>query len=262
MRCEKDSSGESFLEDAPWIQCDRSGFLFSWIVVFFVIYAVGIPILISFVLFWNRRHLHRKTITKTIGFVFEAYKPGFYWWECISFARRFLLLALVSFLEPTSTASVLSILLILIFMFIAQVWLNPFHKPLENWMEITAISSLIVIHVANQLLLSASNISCDLQDKENTSYHEAGLFLVAFNIVVVTIFFVFMLLPTWKSVFRRFIYCTRKVARGSKQRSRVPVQRPTLGDQPWSGFDEMVPFIGHTHSESSFSEDISSSESD
>ena len=82
---------------------------------------------------------------------------------------------------------------------ILQLWLKPFTSPLENWMELGAIASLLIIHIASQYSILTDSI----QLTDISSFSDLSTlqwFILSYDLTVVFLFVVALLLPTWKTL--------------------------------------------------------------
>ena len=107
-------------------------------------------------------------------------------------------------------AAILSILVLLILLLIAQLWLKPFETGIENWLETFAVSALLIVHGAHQIEIIQASFGTESSAQD---------FLFVFNLVVFAIFVFFLLLPTWRGLYLALSSFFHRVERG------VPTRR-------------------------------------
>ena len=64
--------------------------------------------------------------------LFEAYKPEFFYWECLECVRRLSLTGLLVFMYPGSEKQILLAVMICMLWIILYAWLQPYLNPLNN----------------------------------------------------------------------------------------------------------------------------------
>src|SRR3989338_4837918 len=114
-------------EAAPYISCSKalslndSNFFPASImsilsIVMLICFSVGLPVLLISLLFYNKTVLFTQRIRMRLGFLYEAYRVQFFWWETIGFIRRFV------FSVQASYGLSIGAFLVL------QLWLKPLLK--------------------------------------------------------------------------------------------------------------------------------------
>ena len=117
------------------------------VVVFLLFYLVAVPALIYWITVRNKHRLDDPAFRAMFGFVFVGYERDAAWWEVVVLARK---LALVAVLVFASTDKFLLSFFALFVLFVAtaaQLYRQPFTKPLLNRMEafgLFALTPLIV----------------------------------------------------------------------------------------------------------------------
>jgi len=95
--------GKHYLTTDFRIECgvgDWNKFL-AYDVIMILLYPLGVP-LAFFVLLWTNRNRLRSTgVTLALGFLYEAYRPGFWWFELVDMLHKLILTAIL-ILIPSS----------------------------------------------------------------------------------------------------------------------------------------------------------------
>ena len=210
LRCDE----YGYMKSNPWILCSGSiGRTFQILaIVMLIIYTIGLLVLASYLLYREKSQLHEPAIKAQIGFLYEAYREEFFWWEIPSFVRRLVLIVLVIFLPAHSIVHGLSIGGTLIFLMILQQWLKPFRGSLANWMEIFALASLLLLFISNEYLI-ASTSSILLNPEVATQLDSLQKFITAYDSMVSAIFVLALLLPLWGHLRRAVRRCCFRIER-------------------------------------------------
>ncbi len=94
---------KSVLVAEPSIVCDvsedpRYGRLRGLSILFIVLYVVGIPLVVLFLLLWSRRPGPESGVKKLVGesvhFLVEPYKPEYFYWKLVEMLRKVLMVFL------------------------------------------------------------------------------------------------------------------------------------------------------------------------
>src|SRR3990167_9492050 len=166
-------------------------FLFVLAVVMLVLFTLGLPLFFAWLLWFRRKAFLTHESIEWIGFLYVAYKEQFFWWEIWGFARRLILISVITFVEPEK--AVLPVLVVFLVALVAQMWLHPFRYSVENWMEVFSIGSLIVLQIANSISESGVDEAPEISAEMSTVQQ----FIVGFNAAVFLVFIAALLLPMW-----------------------------------------------------------------
>ena len=74
-------------------------------IILLVGFAATIPIGLTFILYYNRKHLYTPSIRVQIGFLYSRYVPGAEWWEIHEVIRKMFLCGLLVYLPATTRAA-------------------------------------------------------------------------------------------------------------------------------------------------------------
>jgi hypothetical protein len=152
LRCESEYVAElgatprSFLVKFPWQTCDRSDPNYSIVwklaAISIVVYTVTVPILSGVLLLVNRKAIlaGSPAVEQWLGGLYDSYKPRFFWYELIYFARKVLLAIFIALLEGTPrSAAIIGLLQIAT---VIQLLLHPFKGAFQNGLEVLALVAL------------------------------------------------------------------------------------------------------------------------
>ena len=145
--CSREPGGEFYLMFAPWKTCSFDDFGYFWgllipSIIFLVIYVFGFPFGIWFIMFRNRNSLDSPRMLKSMGFVYDNFKPSF-WWIEIAFLIRRILLAICAVL-PINIKEEGAMIVITIFLIFFSVT-SPYQNRAEINSEILANSALLLL---------------------------------------------------------------------------------------------------------------------
>ncbi len=110
-----------------------------------LLWVLGFPIAKVHALYTRRNKLEDETTHATYGFIYNGFKPGFYWWEFVADARKILMAAISVFVgnERIYVKTILVILLCLA-SFVLQVGLFRFPASASgtaHWGDLGGVAS-------------------------------------------------------------------------------------------------------------------------
>lgn len=208
----------SYMASFQWIPCDSSGGAFhpafvallSCGIVFFVLYTIGIPAFFSWIMFRHRKTLSKvqhdpptlnavpavsnaKEIEAKYGFLFEAYKTRWFWWEMMWFLRRILLSIAVATLRSYDGYQLAFISIVMFgFMFLHR-FVKPFASQAANVLDLVASAVILLsLSISSQI----SHISGE--SATMTVVLQNLVFLAASSVLLVLVGF--LLLPLAASI--------------------------------------------------------------
>jgi hypothetical protein len=152
LDCERDPRTHLwYAREWPASQCTIHSPLYTLAAVALLIYAFGIPLLMLL----SRRHqLEWPRTQSLLGFMYHSYRAELYYWEVMGFARRLLLVLLLTFV-PDGAASALSVQAMLLVLLVLHLWLEPFAHALDNWAETFALLALTFAHLLHVAISTA-----------------------------------------------------------------------------------------------------------
>ena len=138
------------MESAPQIQCTTdsaaSPYLFQLLlpsIFFVIIYIIGFPVLLWFLMYRNRNRMESPEIETMLGFVYENFKHQFWWFEILLIGRRIVIVTILS-VSPTIFGEE-SVLIILAFFLLLFLFLHPYQERDEVNSEIVSTTSILIL---------------------------------------------------------------------------------------------------------------------
>jgi predicted outer membrane repeat protein len=193
-----EGTGKSYLRADYSIQCGTATHT-SYIVYaafMMLVYPIGIPVLYTYLLRRHRGHLTRsaaataaaavnaqdsrtdKADLKSTKFLWQAYKPQYYYWEVTECIRRVLLTGLVVFIYPNSAAQpVIACIMAAISLFVAL----RFQPHIDSWDGNIYTTGGIVILLSIYLTLL---LKVDVSKEQSEDKDLFSMLLIALNIVI------------------------------------------------------------------------------
>ena len=146
----EEAGGARFLEIAPYIQCtidtSTSPYLLELLLpsVFFgIVYIIGFPVLLWFLMYRNRNRMHSPEIETMLGFVYENFKHKFWWFEILLIVRRVFIVTILS-VAPRIFAEESALLILSFFLFLF-LFLHPYQERDEVNSEIVSTTSILIL---------------------------------------------------------------------------------------------------------------------
>ncbi len=135
FRWSKSRSGVKYLEELPWIMASTSDSEFSSLLIcsacFLVLYVVGIPIMFAVLIFQkNRGHVGE--------FLWENYKPKYFFFELVWLLRRVSLAVVISAVSERSEFKPVLVVGLLGLYSVVQFFTRPFVNGPENVFDLIA----------------------------------------------------------------------------------------------------------------------------
>lgn len=156
-----------------------------------------------------------------LGFLFESYRPEMWWYEIIVFFRRLLLALVIGIVPSSSVFKAFCSFVVLLLSLLIQNWLQPYRTSIENRTEELGLVMLIGTFAAQFFATTSYGTPVE---------HSEILFvmLLCFD----GIFLMFMLVGLIRACIARFKCCTRRTAKGYRQRATREYRRPTRAGDP------------------------------
>lgn len=139
LKCIEQSDGTWVMQSSTSTVCFDEDYYkewIPWIVTFFLLYVMGIPLATAFILWRNRYRLQSKQFLSYFGGVTLPYRDQFFWFELMNLSRKACIVILIDFFYIIST-DYLQIFIMLGALFgflIAQVTLDPYKLQVNNFL--------------------------------------------------------------------------------------------------------------------------------
>ena len=75
---------------------------------------------------------------RSVAFLYEAYRPKYWYWECVECLRRLSLTGLLVFMYPGGEKQIIIATLICVLFMILYSWVHPFLDPIHNFVLLSA----------------------------------------------------------------------------------------------------------------------------
>ncbi|KAK3282832.1 hypothetical protein CYMTET_9456 [Cymbomonas tetramitiformis] len=183
----EEETEQSFLAVDMSIDCDSVTYARAHTasLVFCVLYGVGTPALLFAVLFSLRGQLDAHYVRMNLEFTYLGYKKEFWWWECYSLMRKFVIsFTMVYYKKDYSMQILLSLASTDIFL-VTLVAKQPYSSNLQNWFDIGQLLT-IAITLQCSLLFGADDDGSDLE----TEMVMATVVMLVMNFALVIFFIV------------------------------------------------------------------------
>ena len=118
-------------------------------VVLAVVWVAGLAVATALLLLWLRftDSLSKTPAVSRFGVLYEAYRPGCFWWEVVVMARRTLLTAL-TLIDDTATSFVFLSAACLVIAAL-QTYVKPFRQKIENRVDYFSLVLLVMVAMVN-----------------------------------------------------------------------------------------------------------------
>eukprot|EP00698_Gefionella_okellyi_P013424 TRINITY_DN3674_c0_g1_i2.p1 TRINITY_DN3674_c0_g1~~TRINITY_DN3674_c0_g1_i2.p1 ORF type:complete len:781 (-),score=167.37 TRINITY_DN3674_c0_g1_i2:47-2389(-) len=182
--------GSTYVNAYPWIECNASVYPYSDLIgigiTSFILYVIGIPVLVSVLLRRNRDNLSSAIVQRKYAYLYSCYRDDVYYWELVSLLQR-LALALVLAVVPftASPVAVVVITFLLLFQLCLQHAVQPFRSVLEN---------RVMLAVLYVLLLSFISAMVSNTTPQSVAYGGAPSWISVLLIVVNALLGIFIVL--------------------------------------------------------------------
>lgn len=181
-----------------WIPCVFTNMEFKSLFIaasaFLIVYTIGIPSLFATLLFRNRRRILAgdPQLESKYGFLYESYKPRFFWFELVWFLRRVLLSSAVTLLTNASGYQMAAIFCVLQGSILLNRYLKPFQSGVANLLDMAA-SSVILLAVTVGFVVNKATRSAAVTQN--------GIFSLSAGLALLLFFF--LVLPAIQSIKRK-----------------------------------------------------------
>jgi len=184
FECVKGGDGRSSLDADPAVQCYVGVHeqIFPLVILFHIMYTLGIPFYLCVLLFTHRRLLRKRDVIdvqtrplsvaagqlleaeQRFGFVFRRYESSYSWWELVYIFRKFALVVTPAFFRNVLDQCLMT-MLVLVPGMLGVVRLRPYDKSMLDIMEWIASTAAFFILFAGFLFFGfgeeLSNSSLD-----------------------------------------------------------------------------------------------------
>ncbi|KAJ6252801.1 insulin-like growth factor binding protein [Anaeramoeba flamelloides] len=118
---------------------------FPFLLIFIILYIVGIPLLIVYLLMKNSKILTEKQFDLKFGLLCSRYNKSFFFWEIIIMLRKLFLVIFKIFLFNYPDLQIILFLLLLLIVLILQFKFRPYIEKRHNFLESFLVAVPIII---------------------------------------------------------------------------------------------------------------------
>jgi len=146
LNCTNVEDHGRYMFTIPSVSCDDSSYktIYPLMIILLVLYTVGVPSVIFFVLFRNRNRLETKT-DASFALLYKPFKLGCFFWQSWILMRRVAMACISAFLMNVKSTRALSTTMLNLLCLVLQMWLVPFKRNIDNSMESFSLLSLIIL---------------------------------------------------------------------------------------------------------------------
>ena len=176
-------------------------------IVFLIAYVIGVPAVILFLLWYNRRSLHDEKSKKheriqfALGGMYEPYKPKLYFFEVIVIIHKCVMTGSMVIVSPGSSLQLLVASLVMLAYLLILVRFAPFEDRLQNWSSYCSNLALLMTLLGGFALIT--------DDPESPTYEKEQLsdLLIGINVVCIVINMMIMFVDTFSSTIEKCMKC-------------------------------------------------------
>ncbi|KAJ3423535.1 g protein-coupled receptor-related [Anaeramoeba flamelloides] len=144
FNCQYDPQSKQhiFLQDTNHV-CFGSWWrkILPFTIVFLILYIIGIPLLIVYLLIKNSKKLTEKQFDLKFGLLCSRYNKSFFFWEIIIMLRKLVLITVALFLANHPIIQLILIVLFLLFFLVIQFKYKPYIENRHNFLETLLLSN-------------------------------------------------------------------------------------------------------------------------
>jgi len=131
---------------APAYLCSGPSYT-PWLVgaiIIVAVFIIGTPATLTALMIYRRKAaVDEKQFVTRFGYLYEAYRPGFVWWEVLYFIRRSVFVAVGRIIQEDIRTFTIAILCLIVY--IAHVRVRPYTTNLDNFVEEVVLAALTTI---------------------------------------------------------------------------------------------------------------------
>ena len=117
-------------------------------------------------------------MNEDFSFLLDAYRPDYYYWECVDMLRKLTLIGLLVLVDRGSVAQICVAICISFFFFALHVKTWPYKAPEDNWLKASTEVALFIT------VLMAIVLRTDLQNEQVGEQFYDDLVVMSFVVLV------------------------------------------------------------------------------
>ncbi|KAJ6235763.1 insulin-like growth factor binding protein [Anaeramoeba flamelloides] len=163
--------------------------MLPFVIIFALLYIVGIPVFLCWVLLYHSKHVNEKTFNARLGLLTSKYKKEWFFWEFVLLIKKFLIVIFYIYLTNYPNAQLTLFYLIILLSIILQLYSNPFNSKPRNFLEFTLLFITLFILFCG-LIFSSGELQ-GLESKRRDSVTNAVIAIVVLSFFLWLIVVVF-----------------------------------------------------------------------
>ena len=193
-----------FLTNDPSVECLSPAHMSGlWLaVVCMFIYIIGIPAVMFFVLFSNRKAIKdtssvkHASIKKRFGTLFRMYEPKYYYWEIVETVMKGFMTGALVVILPGTTAQFFVGIGVALFHMIAVFKTNPYVRDADDWLHFVCSAALVASLFCGLYIFTETNSTFNVAmiEKQDEMLRSADVILVSLVILVVVSYVIALVL--------------------------------------------------------------------
>jgi hypothetical protein len=185
----RDIEGVSYLKADLKIVCHDEDWQshLPFVVTMIIIYPIGVPALMAYKIFRIRNHLDAPNNKLELGFLYEAYGPGMYWFELVEMLYKLAMTSAVGFF-PDQMQVPFAMFILMIYICLA-LFKTAFNRASDDLLQIFCITEVYLLLSAGFLIMLADSVN-GLDDLTDTVL---SVFLIICSCLVMLVVLIFVL---------------------------------------------------------------------
>jgi hypothetical protein len=123
----------------------------AWI--FLLLYVLGIPFMIFFLLWSNKKYLHdieskkHRMVKNSLGGLYLQYEPDYWWFELVILVNKTIMCGGLVLFSPGTPSQVLFAVIIMLFHLLLTLKTAPYQNQSEDWSSVASALGLTLIYI-------------------------------------------------------------------------------------------------------------------
>ncbi|KAJ3452430.1 hypothetical protein M0812_04198 [Anaeramoeba flamelloides] len=136
-----------------------------FVIAFGVLYILGIPLLLVWMLYYYSKKVNEKIFNKKLGLLTNRFKREYFYWEFVITMRKIIVVIFVLYLAKYPYYQLLIFNLLFLFSILVQMYCQPFNTKPRNFLEFILLTITQLILICGMIFYSRDfdNLSADMQ---------------------------------------------------------------------------------------------------
>jgi len=166
----------------------------AFALVMVLVYPIGVPLLYFCILYKNRERIKKPVDERAedlsivgYAFLFESYKPAFWWFELAETFRRLSLTGILAVVKPGTETQLFSGILLSLIAIVATAWFQPYQDGRDNVIAVS-MNLQVALITLTALALKRSQEADTYSPEEAYDEKGMGILLIVYNVVLILVF--------------------------------------------------------------------------